>query len=90
MVESLCQPGSSATMPEHAYERIRADIRHRIEVGELPPGARLPTQPELAAQYGVSVQPVRQALLLLEQVDRLIVSYQGKGVFVAGEETSLD
>ncbi|MGC9666423.1 winged helix-turn-helix domain-containing protein [Planosporangium sp. 12N6] len=70
-------------MTEPAYERIRDELRRRIESGELAPGAKLPTHSALAAHYGVSVQPVRQALLLLEQVDRLIVSYQGKGVFVA-------
>jgi DNA-binding GntR family transcriptional regulator len=75
-------------MPEPAYERIRADLRRRIETGELSSGAKLPTHPELAAQYGVSVQPVRQALFFLEQVDKLIVSHQGKGVYVAGEPSS--
>jgi DNA-binding GntR family transcriptional regulator len=86
MVELRGRPGSSATMSdEPAYERIRADLRRRIVSGELSPGAKLPSHPQLAAQYSVSVQPVRQALLYLEEVDHLVVSIQGKGVFVAGE-----
>lgn len=77
-------------MPEPAYERIRADLRRRIESGELPPGTKLPTHPELAKEYGVSVQPVRQALWSLEKLDGLITSRQGKGVYVDGEPTEPD
>ena len=45
---------------EQVYEAILSEI---IE-GKLPPGARL-IQDELATAYGVSRQPVQQALLLL-------------------------
>lgn len=79
---------SDPTQP--AYERIRADLRHRIETGELAPGAKLPSHPQLASEYGVSHQPVRQALFYLEQVDKLVVSRQGAGTFVVEDVPSAD
>lgn len=66
MVESLCQPGGSTTMPEAEYLRIQQDIQRRIDAGEWKPGERLPTQQELADHYGVSLQPVKTALNRLE------------------------
>jgi DNA-binding GntR family transcriptional regulator len=71
------------------YERIRSDLARRIAAGEWQPGDRIPTQPELVAEYtvilrqSVSLQPVKAALVLLEKVDGLIVTHQGKGMFVA-------
>jgi DNA-binding GntR family transcriptional regulator len=57
-------PGMDASPPlrgQDAYERIRAAIRD----GSLAPGLRL-TEVELAARFGVSRTPVRQALARLE------------------------
>ena len=82
MVESGSRPGSTATMPA-AYERIEADLRRRIAAGEWPPGARLPRQDELCEQYGVSLQPVRTALMRLDAAG-LIVRRQGGVAIVAG------
>lgn len=73
---------------EPIYERIRADLRRRIEAGEWPPGGQIPTQSDLVAQYSVilnqkiSLQPVKTALWMLE-IDGVVVRQQGKGVFVA-------
>lgn len=67
---------------EPMYERIRADLRRRIEAGEWAPGAQIPTQSEIAEQYGSSLQPVKTALWMLE-LDGVVVRMQGKGVFVA-------
>lgn len=91
MVDYLGRPGSPAIMPAEPplYERIRADLRRRIEEGEWNPGDKIPTQPELVIQYSavlsqrVSLQPVKMALLLLDEVDGLIVRQQGKGMYVA-------
>jgi DNA-binding GntR family transcriptional regulator len=46
---------------QEAYDRIRAAIRD----GALPPGLRL-TETDLAARFGVSRTPVRQAIARLE------------------------
>jgi GntR family transcriptional regulator len=48
------------------YLRIAADLRRRISPGgEFGPGDKIPTIPELCAEYGVSEAPVRNALRLL-------------------------
>jgi GntR family transcriptional regulator len=56
--------GAAVAQPE--YLRIAADLRRRISPGgEFGPGDKIPTIPELCAEYGVSEAPVRNALRLL-------------------------
>ena len=56
-----------AIVPEPvASVRAAAEIRLAILDGSLPPGTRV-RQEELAARLGVSREPVRQALAVLEQ-----------------------
>ena len=64
------------------YVRIADDLRRKIQTGKLAPGERLPTQPKLADEYGVSIQPVKMALFVL-QSEGLVEGHQGKGVYVA-------
>ncbi|WP_437017894.1 GntR family transcriptional regulator [Streptomyces sp. enrichment culture] len=52
-------------MAQPEYLRIAADLRRRIATGEYGPGDRIPTIPELRAEYGVSEAPVRNALRVL-------------------------
>jgi DNA-binding GntR family transcriptional regulator len=66
-------------MPD--YQRIANDIREKINSGELRPGDRLPSISQLQKQYGVSAQPVKSALLVL-QTAGLVEGHQGRGVFV--------
>jgi DNA-binding GntR family transcriptional regulator len=66
-------------MPD--YQRIAHDIRDKIDSGELRPGDRLPSISQLQKQYGVSAQPVKSALLVL-QTAGLVEGHQGRGVFV--------
>jgi DNA-binding GntR family transcriptional regulator len=62
-------------------EQVVNAIVSEIVEGELPPNARL-IQDELARAYGVSRQPVQQALLLLR--DRgLVREAPGRGLIVA-------
>lgn len=68
-----------------AYRRIAEDIRARITSGELPPGALLPTQQELQAQYGVARMTARQAVAELIN-EGLVTSQQGKGVTVRDQQ----
>ena len=42
------------TKPEHIWAQVAADIRADITAGRLAPGAKLPGEVELAAQYGVA------------------------------------
>ena len=47
------------------HERILGDIEGRILSGEWPPGARIPFEHELSAQYGCSRMTVNKALTQL-------------------------
>jgi DNA-binding GntR family transcriptional regulator len=70
------------TRQQPDYQRIAEDLRRQIAAGTLAPGEKLPTKLALAALYGVSKQPVEQAIFVL-QGEGLLVGHQGKGVFVA-------
>ncbi|MET8256200.1 winged helix-turn-helix domain-containing protein [Micromonospora sp. NPDC005205] len=63
-------------------QRIAQDIRDKIASGEYVPGDKLPSLREMTAHYGVSAEPVRSALLIL-QAEGLIEGHQGKGTYVA-------
>jgi DNA-binding FadR family transcriptional regulator len=71
-----------ATVP--AYSTVAARIRGRILSGELLPGARLPSEPELSAEFGVGRSTVREALKVLAS-QNLITTTRGVtgGSFVA-------
>jgi GntR family transcriptional regulator len=56
-------------------EEIAAELRNRIQQGELEPGDRLPTMNDLANQHGVARQTARQALNLLKSEG--LVEYLG-------------
>jgi GntR family transcriptional regulator len=47
------------------YQLIANDLRSRIDRRDLPPGAQVPTEKELARTYGCSRNTVRQALQAL-------------------------
>ncbi|MBU0928114.1 MAG: GntR family transcriptional regulator [Spirochaetes bacterium] len=63
------------------YAVIFNDYKGRILSGELPPGARLPGEMELAAEYGVSRITATRALKELE-LHKLIVRIRGSGSYV--------
>ncbi len=59
-----------------AYQILADDLRVQITSGQLRPGDRLPTEPELCARSGVSRSTVREALRLLAS-QHLIVTTRG-------------
>jgi GntR family transcriptional regulator len=63
------------------HEQIRQMIETQIRSGHLQPGDRLFTEKEYAAQFGVSLAPVRQALLDLASSGH-VVRVKGRGTFV--------
>jgi GntR family transcriptional repressor for pyruvate dehydrogenase complex len=67
-----------------AYQTLADEIRAQITSGELRPGDRLPTEPELGQRTGVSRSTVREALRQLAS-QHLIVTTRGVsgGSFVA-------
>jgi GntR family transcriptional regulator, transcriptional repressor for pyruvate dehydrogenase complex len=56
-------------------------IRSMIQSGELPPGARLPPEPQLATQMGLSRSGVREAVKVLESA-RVLDVRRGDGTYV--------
>jgi GntR family transcriptional repressor for pyruvate dehydrogenase complex len=63
-------------------DRLAAWLVAQIEGGVLVPGARLPTEQQLAEQHGVSRTVVREAVHQLKSRG-LLISRQGSGVYVA-------
>jgi GntR family transcriptional regulator len=59
------------------WEELYTQLRHQIESGELPPGAEVPRELQLAEQHQMSRTTVRQALARL-QTDGLITRGQGR------------
>jgi DNA-binding GntR family transcriptional regulator len=62
--------------------QVAADIEADIDSGALAPDTRLPTETELAGQYGVSRVTVRRAIALLREKGK-IVTVHGRGTYVA-------
>lgn len=63
-----------------AYRRLSADLRAKLISGAFEAGERLPTESELAAEYGVSRQTVRRAFLDLVS-EGLVYRVPGRGTF---------
>ena len=63
------------------YQQIADDLRRQIVDGTYHPGDQLPSERDLREQYKVSAKTIRQAFDQL-RAEGLVVSYQGRGVFV--------
>jgi len=63
------------------YHQVRAALRRRIEGGEWQAGERIPTEPDLMREFGVSRGTVRQAVDALVR-HGLLLREQGRGTFV--------
>jgi GntR family transcriptional regulator len=63
--------------PEARWQAIYDDLRHQIEHGDLLPGDRIPTEPELMEKYELSRGTARRALAQLEQAG--LVKSSGPG-----------
>lgn len=64
------------------YEQIEEQIIYLINTGVYQPGDKLPSIRALAVDLGLNVNTVKRAFAELE-ARGMIVSYQGRGVFVA-------
>lgn len=64
----------------HAYRQMADAIAARITAGRYP--VKLPSERDLAEEFGVSYPTVRHAMTILRERG-LIVSIHGRGTFVA-------
>ena len=76
-------PAIDPAAPKLIYEQVADHIAARIASGELAPGARLPAERDMAAEYGVAYDTIRRATALLRERG-LITTIVGRGTFVAG------
>jgi GntR family transcriptional regulator len=60
--------------------RVRDDLLSRIASGRIQPGAKLPPEPELAEEMGVSRPTLREALRSLEE-DGFVTRTSGAGTY---------
>ncbi|MFT4172206.1 MAG: FadR/GntR family transcriptional regulator [Rhodocyclaceae bacterium] len=74
------QPGKRAA-GTNRVDAVYAGIIDAMSNGDFPEQSRLPTETELAQQYGVSRPTVREALSRL-RLDGLIASRRGSGSYV--------
>jgi GntR family transcriptional regulator len=63
-------------------DQVAHSLREAIEDGRLVSGQRLPSEPLLAGQLGVSRATLRQALAILTQ-EGLLIRQHGRGTFVS-------
>lgn len=64
------------------YLRICRLMTEAIEIGQLPPGAALPSQKEMAEHFGVTLMTLRQAVRVMTEHGHLRAEH-GRGTFVA-------
>lgn len=70
-----------AESPTPKYRQLSEFLRERIELGELGPGDRLPSESQLGDEHQLSRITIRQALANLER-EGLLERVPGKGTFV--------
>ena len=86
-------PGDASPAPirrnEKIAEAVARDIVRRIAAGKLPPGAQLPSEAQMAVDYGVGRASLREALRILEIHGLISIKPgPGGGPVVAGANTA--
>jgi DNA-binding GntR family transcriptional regulator len=74
--------------PVPLYAQIRDRLVAAIKSGEIEPGDRLPSEPELVQMFRVGRPTVRQAVGLLRQ-EGWVTTQRGLGTFVVGTSVEL-
>lgn len=67
--------------PGYVYVMLADYLQSRIESGDLPKGARLPGEQELAEEYQVAIGTARKATALLRERG-LVETFPSKGTYV--------
>lgn len=74
--------GLQAIEPRRLYRQVADQLRSYIDSGDIPVGARMPTERELAEKLSVSRPTIREALIALEVEGRVRIRV-GSGIYVA-------
>ncbi|WP_280317515.1 GntR family transcriptional regulator [Nocardia wallacei] len=77
----MTQPPRTPQGSNTASRQIAATLRSAIESGEIQPGAKLPSERELAASHKVARNTAREAIRQLAE-SGLVTAKHGRGVFV--------
>lgn len=80
--ETLLKNAASSGRRRSLTELVIQALNDKIDRGEYAPGAKLPTEPQLCTEFGVSRTVIREAVASLKLGRRLIARH-GVGVFVA-------
>jgi len=76
-----CNIRSMSLAKSFPYRQIVDELRAQILDGRRLPGSRMPSENELATDYGTSRPTVRRALAVLKS-EGLLTTEQGRGAFV--------
>ena len=75
--------------PIPLYRQLAELLMAKINGGEYPPGSRIPSEHNLAAQYGIGRPTARQATEWLVR-RRVLVRKRGSGTYVRGRPEEID
>ena len=79
----MVSPRAAAATPAQApYARVKQHLKQGLASGHWPPGALMPSESALVAEFGVSRMTVNRALREL-QAEGLVARSQGVGTFAA-------
>ncbi|MFG1766390.1 GntR family transcriptional regulator [Micromonospora parva] len=71
------------------YRVIAEELRERIESGVIPPGALLPTESALTAEFHAARGTVRQAIAALREAG-LVATEHGRGTYATPRQRDPD
>jgi GntR family transcriptional regulator, histidine utilization repressor len=80
--EAAVLPHSMTNAAVAPYARVKQHLKQGLASGRWPPGALMPSEAELVAEFGVSRMTVNRALREL-QGEGLVARSQGVGTFAA-------
>lgn len=75
--------------PVPLYHQLAEILTSKIRSGEYPAGSRIPSEHQLAAQYGIGRPTARQATDVLVR-KRVLIRKRGAGTFVLGRPEEVD
>lgn len=89
MVKNHMEQKLNFDSPLPLYHQLAEVLLARIRAGEYPPGAKIPSEHELAADFGIGRPTARQATELLVR-RRILTRRRGSGTFVREKTEEVD